>query len=97
MTFVNNQHQEAGIPISKSKDLPIASYLETKHHDGSPPVDYRLDLKSNQDMMKVLSDSTHNANWYELRFPVLGPDRRGYHSTFVHNKRVFIFGKRNQT
>jgi hypothetical protein len=43
-------------------------------------------------MMKVLSDSTNNANWYELRFPVLGPDRRSYHSTFIHNKRVFIFG-----
>jgi hypothetical protein len=26
-------------------------------------------------------------NWYELRFSNVGPDRRGYHSTFLHNKR----------
>ncbi len=63
-----------------------------KHHDGSSPTDYRLDLKSNQDMIKVLAESSNNNNWYELRFPVIGPDRRGYHSTFIHNKRVFIFG-----
>lgn len=47
IAFVNNQHQEAGVPNSKSKDLPIASNLETKHNDGKPPLDYRLDLKSN--------------------------------------------------
>lgn len=22
----------------------------------------------------------------------LGPDRRGYHSTFVHNKKLYIYG-----
>ena len=43
-------------------------------------------------MIKVLAEASNNNNWYELRFPVIGPDRRGYHSTFIHNKRVFIFG-----
>lgn len=28
-----------------------------------------------------------NDNWFELRFSSLGPDRRGYHSTFSHNKK----------
>ena len=28
-----------------------------------------------------------NDNWFELRFANVGPDRRGYHSTFLHNKR----------
>ena len=28
-----------------------------------------------------------NDNWYELRFSKVGPDRRGYHSSFVHNKK----------
>ena len=26
-------------------------------------------------------------NWYELRFTKVGPDRRGYHSSFIHNKK----------
>lgn len=25
---------------------------------------------------------SYNDNWFELRFLNLGPDRRGYHSTF---------------
>ena len=33
-----------------------------------------------------------NDNWSELRFPSAGPDRRGYHSSFIHNKRLFIYG-----
>jgi N-acetylneuraminic acid mutarotase len=58
-----------------------------KHDDGFRP----LDLKSNHDIQRMgLADN--NNNWYELRFPNLGPERRGYHSTFVHNKRLFIFG-----
>ena len=26
-------------------------------------------------------------NWYELRFSKIGPDRRGYHSSFIHGKK----------
>ena len=41
-------------------------------------------------------------NWYEFRMSVKGPERRAYHSTFVHNKkyplsfsylsRLYIYG-----
>jgi hypothetical protein len=83
MSFTNNHQEGTSIPQSKSKDH-MGNNLDslTKNPDGSSPTDYRLDLKSNQDMTKVISESTNNANWYELRFPVLGPDRRGYQSTF---------------
>lgn len=29
----------------------------------------------------------YNENWFELRFLSLGPDRRGFHATFQHNKK----------
>lgn len=28
-----------------------------------------------------------NDNWYELRFGKIGPDRRSYHASFIHNKK----------
>ena len=34
-----------------------------------------------RDNSKYLGDG-YNDNWYELRFSSLGPDRRGYHSSF---------------
>lgn len=47
--------------------------------------DDRLNLKQ-QEFSRIIEEVA-NDNWYELRFQNLGPDRRGYHSTFVHNKR----------
>lgn len=68
---------------------------DLKFVDDSPKQQFaRLDLK--QEPSKVYPSSggagDQNANWYELRFQQLGPDRRGYHSTFQHNKRLFIYG-----
>ena len=31
-------------------------------------------------------------NWSELRFEKLGPERRGYHSTFIHQDKLYIYG-----
>lgn len=30
--------------------------------------------------------------WYELRLSGKPPERRGYHSTFEHNQKLYIFG-----
>jgi hypothetical protein len=49
----------------------------------------KIDLKGiDQDNSRFLSDGT-NENWYELRFIKAGPDRRGYHSSFQHNKKYY--------
>lgn len=45
----------------------------------------RIDFQG-KDMNKYMGDG-YNDNWFELRFSSLGPDRRGYHSTFQHNKK----------
>mmetsp|Transcript_11671 Transcript_11671/g.11592 ORF Transcript_11671/g.11592 Transcript_11671/m.11592 type:complete len:90 (+) Transcript_11671:105-374(+) len=34
-------------------------------------------------------------NWYELRFAGKYPERRGYHSSFIYNHKLFIFGGRD--
>ena len=31
-------------------------------------------------------------NWYELRLQGKYPERRGYHSTFSYNRKMFIYG-----
>ena len=31
-------------------------------------------------------------NWWEFIFKGKQPERRGYHSTFIHNKKLYIFG-----
>ena len=46
--------------------------------------DPQLDLKGNY-------AEGQNDNWTELKFNSIGPDRRGYHSTFIHNKRYLIY------
>jgi len=33
-----------------------------------------------------------NSNWMELRFSQLGPDRRSYHSSSIHHKKMYIYG-----
>lgn len=33
-----------------------------------------------------------NMNWYELRISGKHPERRGYHSTFTHNNKLYIYG-----
>jgi hypothetical protein len=33
-----------------------------------------------------------NANWYELRLAGKPPERRGYHSTFEYNNKLYIYG-----
>lgn len=42
--------------------------------------------KADEEVSKVLGDGG-NDNWFELRFLATGPDRRGYHSSFIHNRR----------
>lgn len=36
---------------------------------------------------KMYATEGPNDNWFELRFSTVGPDRRGYHSSFMHNKK----------
>lgn len=36
---------------------------------------------------KMYAAEGPNDNWFELRFSTVGPDRRGYHSSFMHNKK----------
>lgn len=31
-------------------------------------------------------------NWFEMRMVGLQPDRRSYHSSFVYDKKLFVFG-----
>ena len=35
---------------------------------------------------------TSNLNWFEVRLDSKVPERRGYHSTFVHQNKLYIFG-----
>ncbi len=39
---------------------------------------------------KIMGGEGPNDNWFELRFSTVGPDRRGYHSSFMHNKKLLI-------
>ena len=33
-----------------------------------------------------------NRNWYEVRLQGKVPERRGYHSTFIHQDYMYIYG-----
>ena len=60
-----------------------------------------LNFGKGDDQRSMMGDGV-NDNWYELRFSTIGPDRRGYHSSFIHNKkyncpfvlkyRLYIYG-----
>jgi hypothetical protein len=42
----------------------------------------KLDLsRAEEEGSRMFGDGQYD-NWYELRFPTIGPDRRSYHSTF---------------
>jgi hypothetical protein len=67
--------------------------IEVQRKDYSPSDLKKMDSSPDDkihfqhgETSKMLGESTLD-NWYELRFPTLGPDRRGYHSSFIHNKR----------
>ena len=51
--------------------------------DSGAHIDF---ARADDEVSRVLGEGV-NDNWYELRFPSAGPDRRGYHSSFMHNKR----------
>ena len=49
--------------------------------------DGKLDLaRADADQSQMQGDDTFS-NWCEVRFPELGPHRRGYHSSFIHNNK----------
>jgi hypothetical protein len=62
---------------ANKRDLPPA-----KRTTDSPDTRLELDKSNN----RIITDGP-NDNWFEFRFSGLGPDRRGYHSTFLHNKK----------
>jgi hypothetical protein len=37
-----------------------------------------------ENKMALLNTDTADKNWYELRVEGLQPDRRAYHSSFIH-------------
>ena len=39
----------------------------------------------------IAADSS-NSNWYEVRLTGKVPERRGYHSDFIHNNKLYIYG-----
>lgn len=39
-----------------------------------------------------MSHDPDTANWYEVRFMGHCPDRRSYHSSFLHNRKLYILG-----
>jgi len=52
----------------------------------------RLNLKQmSSDAQNYYTTAGLNDNWYELRFGKVGPDRRSYHASFVHNKKYFSY------
>ena len=51
-----------------------------------PDQDGKLDLtRAEEDANKTFDNGLEN--WYEVRFPELGPHRRGYHSSFINKNR----------
>ena len=53
-----------------------------------PNTTNTLDLtRTDLDISRVGFNDGLYDNWAELRFPFLGPDRRSYHSSFIHNKK----------
>jgi hypothetical protein len=71
------EEKKLSIEVQK-KDL--SSYVQRIEDN----TNTRLPFEHNAS--KFLGESI-NDNWYELRFSNVGPDRRGYHSSFIHNKR----------
>jgi hypothetical protein len=81
----------AAVPEKNVQDGPVGVGKAHLIAGGQEDHDFKLDFKGGEGTTKSVGIESLN-NWYELRFPSLGPDRRGYHSTFVHNKRLFIYG-----
>jgi len=40
---------------------------------------------------KMLGDKNNDC-WTEVKFEGKLPERRGYHSSFIHNQRLFVLG-----
>lgn len=43
-------------------------------------------------MEQIVPVGAHEPNWWEFRFKHIKPIRRGYHSTFIHNDHLYVFG-----
>ena len=58
------------------------------------PQNLKIDTGVNQniDLQEEEEGDDSLNNWYELRLKGKLPDRRGYHSTFVWNSKLFIYG-----
>ena len=50
-------------------------------------MEEKLDLARADVDNSQLQGDDHFNNWCEIRFPELGPHRRGYHTSFIHNKK----------
>lgn len=73
------EEKKLSVEIQRRNDY--SGSVQKIDHDSST----KLDL-GNRNTSKYMGDGT-NDNWFELRFSNLGPDRRGYHSSFIHNKK----------
>lgn len=40
----------------------------------------------------MLEEDEPNKNWFEVRLQGKVPERRGYHSTFLHQDYMYIYG-----
>ena len=51
----------------------------------------RAGADDSYDMLNEELESS-NINWFELRLFGKVPERRGYHSTFIHKNKMYIYG-----
>ena len=51
-----------------------------------------MDQGFDRAMVEVDDGQISNLNWYEVRIDSKVPERRGYHSTFEYQNKLYIFG-----
>ena len=69
---------------------------EVKYGGGESPTNINRNNESvspgNSYQARMTGASEFCRNWVELRLMGQQPDRRSYHSSFIFDKRLFVFG-----
>ncbi len=88
ITAINNKMEEKKLSVEIQK-RDLSKHVQKMEDGSNLELGLRNAMNNQNDssMMFATGGDGVNENWYELRFAKVGPDRRGYHSTFVHNKK----------
>ena len=85
-------HNKNDSPLIHVKENSNRRKTEINQNSNRRRTEMTVQTSNQNNLQSPIKDQVKFKHWFDLRFQGPTPERRGYHTTFIHNGKLFIHG-----